>query len=242
MQVLEMLVRDPRFGLTVGCEIGLVPDISPPYYPRRHPTGDDVGLTWAWCRLSPMEFAILHRRVDVAVLLCRLGADLLHTVDHVSVRPPEHYTVTDHCFRNLTPLHLCALFDFRLAAAALLHEASEDNPPVVRGEHARPQKQALLSASDCMQCWATVDTPAGDPAQEPWLWRNLTPLHLALIVGSTDTAELFIEASSPAALDRVCFNLDSSGDSERSFSSLLLAFERGYKDLHRRIAKKFPSC
>lgn len=241
LQVLEMLVRDPRFALHIGYDIPLVPDITPPYFPRRHPAGDDFSLTWAWCRLGPLEFAILHRRIDVAVLLCRLGADLLHTVDHASLRPPQHYSVTDHCFRNLTALHLCALLDFRLAASALLHEACDDASPVMHGEHTRPQRQALLSASACRQCWATVDT-AGDEAKEPWLWRDLTPLHLAIIAGSTDTAELLVDASSASALNKICLNMDASGDVERSFSPLLLAFERGYKDLHRKIAKKFPSC
>jgi len=241
MQVLEMLLRDPCFGFDVRSEMPLVPDITPPYYPRRHPAGDDVGLTWAWSRLGPLEFALLHRRVDVAVLLCRLGADLLHSVDHASVRPPAHYSVTDHCFRNLTPLHICALLNLRLATSALLHETCEDSAPVSSGEHSKPQRQKLLCASECMQCWATVDT-AGDPSKEPWLWRDLTPLHLAIIAGSMDTAELLVDASSPAALDRICYNLDPAGDSERSFSALLLAFERGYKDLHRKIAKKFPSC
>lgn len=241
MQALELLVKDPRFALDVRSEIPLAPDIMPTFYPRRHPAGDDRALTWAWCRLGAMELALLHRRVDVAVLLCRLGVDLLHTVDHISVRPPQHYSVTDHCFRGLTPLHLCALLDFRVAASSLLHEACDDTSPVLPGEHPRPQRQALLSASNCMQCWATVDT-AGDTSKEPWLWRDLTPLHLAIIAGSTDTAELLVDAAGPSALDRVCYNMDAAGDVERSFSTLLLAFERGYKDLHRRIARKFPSC
>merc|ERR1719215_2168892 len=98
------------------------------------------------------------------VLLVRLGADLLHTVDHVAVRPPEHYSVTDFCFRGLTPLHLCALLDMRLAATALLNEACKDAAPV-SNESKPPQRRDLLSAV-CAQVWATVDT-GGDEAQEP---------------------------------------------------------------------------
>lgn len=197
-------------------------------------------LTWAWCRLGSLELALLHRRLDMVVLLIRLGARLLHTVDHVAIRPPSHYSITDMCFRGLSPLHICALLDYRVAAAALLNEASGDESPVVTGEHPRPQRQALLSAC-CVQGWATVDTESS-PEKEPWLWKDITPLHLSLIRKNYDVAELLIDASSPATLGMLCLSRDSTGSDERSYSALLLAYEHGQKDLHRRIAKRFPNC
>jgi len=239
LQMLERLCKDPRFALDVRLELALAPDITPPFYPRRHPAGDDLSLTWAWQRLGLLELALLHRRVDAAVLLVRLGVDLLHTVDHVAARPPAHYSITDMCFRGLTPLHLCALIDYRVCAAALLNEGCADNVAVVPDEHARPQRQALLSAI-CVQLWATVDT-GGDASKEPWLWRDLTPLHLALIAKSYDVAELLIEASTSQSLEKLCYTQDAAGDVQ-SHSALLLAYNAGLKDLHRKIARKFPSC
>jgi len=240
LQVLELLVREPRYAMNVQSEIGLCPDITPAFFPWKAAPVDEGTVLWAWCRLGGLELALLHRRLDMAVLLVRLGADMLHTVDHIAIRPPDHYSVTDHCFRGLTPLHLCALLDNRVAAAALLNEACVDSVPVHAAEHPRPQRQALLSAVS-VQAWATVDTN-DFPHKEPWLWRDLTPLHLAIISKSYDTAELLIEASSAATLGKLCLFQDVAGDTQRSFSALLLAFEKGLKDLHRKIAKKFPSC
>eukprot|EP00927_Polykrikos_kofoidii_P053718 TRINITY_DN48282_c0_g1_i1.p1 TRINITY_DN48282_c0_g1~~TRINITY_DN48282_c0_g1_i1.p1 ORF type:complete len:803 (+),score=120.19 TRINITY_DN48282_c0_g1_i1:122-2530(+) len=239
-QMLEFLCQEPSFGVNVKKEWPLVPDITPAFYPRTTEVGENVIVTWAWCRLSPLELAILHRRVDMALLLVRLGADMLHTTDHVAIRPPTHYSITEACFRGLTPLHLCAFLGNRTAAATLLSEACQDKVEVTSGEHKRPTRQALLSAV-CTQVWATVET-AGQPEREPWLWRDLTPLHLAIISKNYDVAELLIDASLPRSLEMTCFSRDVSGESERSFSALLLAYERNLKDLHRRIAKRFPSC
>jgi len=245
LQTLEVLARAPRFALDVRKELPMVPDVTPAYYPRSHPgiEGDlavDSVVTWAWCRLAPLELALLHRRVDVAVLLARLGADLLHTVDHVALRAPTHYSITDACFRGLTPLHLCALLDLRTAASALLGQACGDEKAVVPGEHSRPQRQSLLSAV-CVQCWATVETE-GEPEKEPWLWRDVTPLHLSIIAKHYDVAELFIDMATPETLGQLCFSRDVAGDTEQSFSALLMAYERNLKDLHRRIARRFPVC
>lgn len=245
LKMLELLSQEPSFGLDVRRELPLVPDLTPPFFPKRTPVEADsagAGTTdpvWAWCHLGPLELALLHRRVDVAVLLVRLGADLLHRIDHVAIQPPNHYSITDACFRSLTPLHLCALLDQRAAATALLNDTCEDKGEVVPNEHARPQRQALLSAT-CVQAWATVETD-GDPAKEPWLWRDLTPLHMAIIWKSYDVAELLVDVSTSKTLALPCIYKDMSGDSERSFSTLLLAFERDLTSLHRKIAKKFPS-
>jgi len=248
LQMLELLSREPRFALDVRRELALVPDLTPPFFPGlpggaagEAPEGAEAGSPlFAWCRLGPLELALLYRRVDVAVLLVRLGADLLHTVDHVTILPPSHYTVTDLCFRGLTPLHLCALLDLHAAAAALLNEGCHDGAPVVPNEHPRAQRKAMLAAV-CVKAWATVDT-AGDPEREPWLWRDLTPLHLAILSKSYGVAELLIDVATSETLAMLCVSRDVSGDAERSFSALLLAHEHGLKDLHRKIAKKFPTC
>ena len=55
---------------------------------------------WAWRGLSPMALALLHGRGDMALLLARLGADLLKPLDHIAVEAPKHYSVTDNCFRG----------------------------------------------------------------------------------------------------------------------------------------------
>mmetsp|Transcript_92814 Transcript_92814/g.250418 ORF Transcript_92814/g.250418 Transcript_92814/m.250418 type:complete len:826 (-) Transcript_92814:34-2511(-) len=237
LQVLEMLCADKRFAMSLDTEIPISPDITPPFFPRRE---TQLGPTWAWMRLGPLELAILHRRVDMAVLLVRLGANLLHTVDHVSIHPPSHYSVTDMCFRGLTPLHLCALLNLSAAAAALLNEACQDGGQVVADEYLRAQRQAMLSAT-CSQGWATVESD-GCPDKEQWLWRDLTPLHLAILQKHYDMAELLIDLSSAETLAKLCLSKDVSGDSERSFSALLLAFEQNQKDLHRRIARRSPIC
>eukprot|EP00928_Gymnodinium_smaydae_P031883 TRINITY_DN23254_c0_g6_i3.p1 TRINITY_DN23254_c0_g6~~TRINITY_DN23254_c0_g6_i3.p1 ORF type:complete len:843 (-),score=181.85 TRINITY_DN23254_c0_g6_i3:108-2573(-) len=255
LSMLEYLSSEPRFAFDARRELGpLVPDLTPAFYPWSCDTGmaaseGDGGAsaaapTFAWCHLAPLELAILHRRVDVAVLLVRLGADLTHTTDHVSIGPPSHYSVTQNCFRGLTPLHLCALLanDGGLAATiALLGEAAHDRGEVVPGEHPRPPRRALLVAT-CVQAWATVDSKGG-PEDEPWLWRDLTPLHLAIISKNYAVAEALVDASTPEVLAALCVSRDVTGDgAERSFSALLLAYERGLKDLHRRIARKFPTC
>merc|ERR1712232_85887 len=244
LPMLELLSQEPRFGLDVRRELQLVPDLTPPFYPWRK--GEDMGMspapTWVWYHLAALEFAVLHRRIDVAVLLVRLGADLLHTVDHVSIKPPTHWTITENCFRNLTPLHICALLPEDggvAAAAALLTEAAPDHGEVSHGEHKRPQRQALLSAR-CTQGWATIDT-GGIPEKEPWLRQDLTPLHLAIVSKNYHVAELLVDASGSHALAAQCVTREAAGDVERSFSALLLAFEYDLKDLHRRIAKKLHS-
>ena len=43
---------------------------------------------------------------------------------------------------------------------------------------------------------------------EPWLWRDLTPLHLALVAKNYGTAEVLIEASTPDTLDILCSRKD----------------------------------
>eukprot|EP00929_Paragymnodinium_shiwhaense_P120164 TRINITY_DN92067_c0_g1_i1.p1 TRINITY_DN92067_c0_g1~~TRINITY_DN92067_c0_g1_i1.p1 ORF type:complete len:816 (-),score=132.65 TRINITY_DN92067_c0_g1_i1:117-2564(-) len=249
LQMIELLSQEPQFALDVRKEVPLLPDLTPAFYPR---AGGDCVLTWAWCRLSPLELALLHGNVDAAVLLARLGADLLHASDHVAVRPPSHYSVTDGCFRGLTPLHICALMgrgaagneassaDACVATAALLAEAASEESPV-EGRQARPSRQTLLRAR-CTQAWATVEsTPTAD--KEAWLWRDLTPLHVAIIMKNTDVAEMLIDASTPETLELSCQCKDVEfGDADRSYSALLLAFERDMKDIHRRIARKFPRC
>jgi len=237
LRVLEMLCTDERFKLDVNREIPLSPDITPHFFPRRD---TQIAPTWAWVRLGPLEMALLHRRVDMAVLLVRMGADLVHTVDHVSIEPPSHYTVTDMCFRGLTPLHLCALLDLSAAAAALLNEACPDKGEVVPNEFQRAKRQEMLSAG-CSQGWATVDSE-GSSEREQWLWRELTPLHLAILQKHYEVAELLVDVSTAETLGKLCISRDVSGDSERSFSALLMAFEHNQKGLHRKIAKKFPTC
>mmetsp|Transcript_122913 Transcript_122913/g.244482 ORF Transcript_122913/g.244482 Transcript_122913/m.244482 type:complete len:805 (+) Transcript_122913:91-2505(+) len=244
LQMLEHLCSDPKNGLDIRRELPLIPDVTPPFFPFRAGINSDMDVAvplWAWHHLAPLELALLHRRVDVAVLLVRLGADLLHTVDHVAVEPPSHYSVTDMCVRGLTPLHLCALLDLHAAAAALLNEASSDGPAVAPEDGKRPRRKDLLSASCCTKAWATVES-GGDPEKEPWLWRNLTPLHLAILSKSYGVAELLVEVSTQDSLSQNCLSMDVSADCERTFSSLLLAFEHNLKDLHRKIAKKFPTC
>mmetsp|Transcript_27939 Transcript_27939/g.87017 ORF Transcript_27939/g.87017 Transcript_27939/m.87017 type:complete len:470 (+) Transcript_27939:1027-2436(+) len=251
LQMLELLCSEPRFGADVRhADIPVCPDLTPPFFPWRPAAGGDGGAAqvacapakpiWAWCRLGPLELAILHRRVDAVVLLVRMGAPLLHSVDHLSVGAPADYSVTEQCFRGLTPLHLCALLDNHAAAAALLNEACADKAPVVPDEHPRPRRQDLLAAC-CSQGWHTLAS-GGDPAKEQWLWTDLTPLHLAVLRGSLDVAGLLVEVSTPDTLGMLCVSKDVSGDSERSFSALLLAHEHGLKELHRKIAKRFPSC
>eukprot|EP00971_Amphidinium_carterae_P038647 759702-Amphidinium_carterae.1 len=33
--------------------------------------------------------------------MARLGADLLHTTDHIAVRKPNHYSIADKCFKEM---------------------------------------------------------------------------------------------------------------------------------------------
>merc|ERR1719171_244016 len=169
--MLEPLCQDPCLALSVGGEIPVAPDFTPPFFPGGK---EDLSApTWAWRRFGALELAILHRRVDTAVLLVRLGANMLHTVDHVSVLRPDHYSITDQCFVGLTPLHLCALLDLRVMASALLNEAGDDRGPVVAGAAAAPPRQALLSAT-CAQCPASLEDD-GKPGTMGalWLWRDL---------------------------------------------------------------------
>jgi len=97
-----------------------------------------------------------------------------------------------------------------------------------------------LSAT-CVQGWATVGTNAC-AEKEPWLWRDLTPLHLAILRKNFAVAELLVDVSTPETLGKVCVSRDVSNDAERSFSALLLAFDHNHKDLHRKIARRFPTC
>merc|ERR1719408_996420 len=142
--MLEYLVKE--FTLSVQRELPAVPDLTPGFFPRHtnlsageqasEPKTAEMPI-WAWLRLSPIEVAVLYRRVDTAVLLARLGADLLHRTDHVAIRRPAHYSVSNYCFKGLTPLHLCALLNLRVAATALIHEAVEDRDVVsLTGERA----------------------------------------------------------------------------------------------------------
>merc|ERR1712139_534688 len=143
LTMLEYLAK--AFQLSVSRELAHVPDQTPSFFKDWRERslvggtgtaidgggtggGNCVGghPTWAWLRLSPIEVAVLYRRVDCLVLLVRLGADMLHRTDHVAVRRPTHYSVSNYCFKNLTPLHLCALLDNRVLATVLLHEALDD--------------------------------------------------------------------------------------------------------------------
>jgi len=238
LTMLELLSSD-AFRLNVDRAIPLAPDISPPFYPRTPPHGgpEDLALAWAWKRLSPLHYAILYNRIDMAVLLARLGADLLHTTDHIAVRKPNHYSIADKCFKDLTPLHLCALLGRRLAAAALLNEAaSEHHFSAV--PCSRPRRQEMLSAM-CTHAWASLET---QDTEEPWLWRNLTPLHVAILCKHYDVAELLVDVSAPETLAMICFQQDMDHQCEKSTSALLLTHEQGVRDLHRKIAQKFPTC
>lgn len=238
--LLELLVEDGRFRLPVQVEIPVAPDLTPPFFPLHLPAvGLSAGLTtpvWAWRRLGPLELALMRQCVEVAVLLVGLGADLMHRVDHVAIAPPTHYSVTNHCFLGLTPLHLCAMLDFHVAAAALLEQACSDGAPVVPTEHPRPQRQALLAAT-CAQAWCTLGQ-TGCTESELWVWRDLTPLHLAILSNSHATGELLAQASTPETLSLPCIHRDAGSNDERCWSALLLAFERNAKDLHRQIAKR----
>jgi len=198
--------------------------------------GDE--LLWAWRGLTPLALALLHGRGDVALLLVRLGADLLQPLDHIAIETPKHYSVTDNCFRGLTPLHLCALLDLNAIAHALVSECSGDVPFLFPNEKRPPQFKELLGAV-CQQLWATLESD-GHPEKEPWLWRDLTPLHLSLVAKNYTTADVLIEASTADTLDILCSRKDVENDSEISYSALLLAFEHRRKDLHRKIAKR--SC
>jgi ankyrin repeat protein len=240
LRMLELLSREPEFALSVGKELDLVPDLTPPFYPRKSQEGDDYSICWAWQRLTPLELAVLHKRVDVAVLLVRLGANLLHTVDHVSIRPPGHYSISNFCFRGLNALHLCALLDNRMAATALLNEAGDDRGPVRPDEKTRPRRQELLSGT-CTQVPTHVGAEPGSK-DEVWLWRDVTPIHLAILMRNLDVAELLIEMASPATLEKQCFVHDVPGESEKSMSALFLAYDNNLQQLHRKIAKKFPIC
>ncbi|CAK0862694.1 unnamed protein product [Prorocentrum cordatum] len=228
LKMTELLAEDSGYGL--GVELPIAPDLTPHFFPKRDGGGEASGgdaaaapppcsaaaprPVWAWQRLRPLELAVLHRRADMAVLLARLG-DLLHTVDHVAISPPDHYSVTEACFRGLTPLHLCA-------AAGPAH----GDVHYVLGNRRN----------------------GGRPREgEPWLWRDLTPLHLAILSKSHDVAELLVETSTPDSLAVPCAFKDPplgdvSADTERNFSPLLLAFERDFTRLHRKIARKSPTC
>merc|ERR1712224_1108937 len=240
LRMLELLSKEPRFALSVGRQLDLVPDLTPPFYPRKTQEGEDYSICWAWQNLSPLELAVLHKRVDVAVLLVRLGADLLHTVNHVGILPPGHYSISNFCFRGLTALHLCALLNNRVAAAALLNEASDDRGPVSPDEKTRPRRQQLLSAT-CTQVPTHVGAEPGSK-DEIWLWRDVTPIHLAILMKNLEAAELLIEMASPETLGKLCFVHDVPGESEKSMSALFLAYDNNLTQLHRKIARKFPMC
>eukprot|EP00434_Breviolum_minutum_P003698 symbB.v1.2.003254.t1/scaffold157.1/size293134/1 len=152
---------------------------------------------------------------------------MLQSLDHIAVESPKHYSVTDNCFRGLTALHLCALLDLNAIAHALVSECSGDVPFLFPNER-RVQFKELLGAT-CQQLWATMESE-GNPDKEPWLWRDLTPLHLSLVAKNYITAEVLIEASTPDTLDILCSRKDVENDSETSYSALLLAFEHRRKD------------
>ncbi|CAJ1387564.1 unnamed protein product [Effrenium voratum] len=234
---LEMLQQLQALRQEIGAKLPLVPDLTPAFWPWKV---EGVGLQpqWAWRGLTPLSYALLRGRGDVALLLLRLGADLLQPLDHIAIEAPKHYSITDNCFRGLTPLHLCALLGLTATANGLLTGASSDVSSVFPGETRPPQAKELLGAT-CCQLWATLETD-GDPEKEPWLWRDLTPLHLALVAKNYETAEALIEVSTPDTLDILCSRKDVDNDTEVSYSALLLAFEHRRKDLHRKIAKR--SC
>lgn len=236
---LEMLrdLRDEGLLPDVNYAAALTPDITPPFFPWKVEERTLTDPLWAWEGLAPLHLALLLGRSDVALLLVRLGANLLQPVDHVAIEAPWHYSVTDNCFRGLTPLHLCSLLDQKATASALLGEASGDVPFVFPGEKRAPQYKEMLGAV-CRHVWATLDSKKGSDEEEPWLWRDVTPLHLALLYKSYVTAEALIEASTPDTLDILCSCKDVENDSETSFSALLLAFEHRQKALHRQIAKR----
>lgn len=237
---LEMLqfLYEQQLLPDVNSKLPLVPDITPPFWPWKV-EGLGEELLWAWRGLTPLTLALLHGRGDVALLLVRLGADLLSQLDHIAIEAPKHYSVTDNCFRGLTALHLCALLDLNaIAHALLLSECNGDVPFVFPNEKRPPQFKELLGAV-CQQLWATMESD-GNPEKEPWLWRDLTPLHLSLVAKNYVTADVLIEASTPDTLDILCSRKDVENDSEISYSALLLAFEHRRKDLHRKIAKR--SC
>merc|ERR1712232_1091481 len=121
----------------------------------------------------------------------------------------------------------------RAVAVAIINEVAEGHQPMMPGVPAPPPLHDLLTAT-CAMCWATVET-AGDPEKEPWLWRNLTPLNLAILSKSHDVAELLVDMSSSDSLAVPCAFKDLSGDAERNFSPLLLAFEHDFTQLHRKI-------
>eukprot|EP00913_Durusdinium_trenchii_P003924 g3633.t1 len=187
----------------VNTKLGLVPDITPPFWPWK---GQGNQLLWAWRGLTPLALAVLHHRADVALLLIRLGADMLMPLDHIAIEVPKHYSIADNCFRGLTPLHLCALLDLDAIALAFVGEGSGDVPLVFPNEKRPPQFKELLGAT-CQQLWATLESD-GNPEKEPWLWHDLTPLHLAIIVKNYVTAEVLIEASTPDTLDILCSRKD----------------------------------
>eukprot|EP00933_Yihiella_yeosuensis_P041480 TRINITY_DN35874_c0_g1_i4.p1 TRINITY_DN35874_c0_g1~~TRINITY_DN35874_c0_g1_i4.p1 ORF type:complete len:851 (-),score=143.18 TRINITY_DN35874_c0_g1_i4:51-2543(-) len=243
IDMMEALSRDTSHSwIDVHTEVALTPDITPAMYPR---PDDFPGVkdqpVWAWLRLGPLELALLHRRTDVLIMLSRLGADLLHRVDHVAINPPNHYSITDACFRGLTPLHLCAFLDMKASAAAILAEASRDSHAPPLPEDKKPPMRKELLGATCTQAFATVES-SSDIENEPWLWKDLTPLHVALLAKSWDTADLLIEASTRETLELPCISRDLELDTERCSSALLIAFDLNRKDLHRKIAKKFPTC
>ncbi|CAK9034610.1 unnamed protein product [Durusdinium trenchii] len=200
----------------VNTKLGLVPDITPPFWPWK---GQGNQLLWAWRGLTPLALAVLHHRADVALLLIRLGADMLMPLDHIAIEVPKHYSIADNCFRGLTPLHLCALLDLDAIALAFVGEGSGDVPLVFPNEKRPPQFKELLGAT-CQQLWATLESD-GNPEKEPWLWHDLTPLHLAIIVKNYVTAEVLIEASTPDTLDILCSRKDVENDSEISYNRLI---------------------
>ncbi|CAE7307944.1 unnamed protein product [Symbiodinium natans] len=193
---LEMLreLRDEGLLPDVNYAAPLTPDMTPPFFPWQVDERTLPQPLWAWQGLAPLHLALLLGRRDVALLLVRLGANLLQTVDHVAIEAPWHYSVTDNCFRGLTPLHLCALLDQKANASALLGEASGNVPFVFPGEKRPPQNKEMLGAV-CRHVWATLDSNKDSEKEEPWLWRDVTPLHLAFLYKSYVTAEALIEAT-----------------------------------------------
>lgn len=144
----------------------------------------------------------------------------------------------DYCFKGLTPLHLCALLDDRISATVLLGEAADDRgaqQPEANSQ--RPTRQQLLQA--------TCDNTATSLGEGPdvALWTDLSPLHLALLWKNLDVAEALLENSAPETVRRsYCTWHNGPEGVPTAMSPLLLAYEKGLKEIHKQMAKKLPAC